>query len=108
MLVRKGAGTEGSQMHTGISSLVANLDRHDVVKSALSECTASKIELREVSSLKAESKISRGKLYIYDNRKDNAKFKAMVSELKTRFASVSYIRFIERIDEYNNDGRLTR
>lgn len=98
VLIRKGVETEGSQMHTGISSLVANLDRHDVVKSALSTYTASKIELREVSSLKAESKISRGKLYIYDNMKDNAEFKAMVSELRTRFASVSYIKFIERID----------
>lgn len=106
MLVRKEAGTDGSQMHTGLSSLVAGLDRHDVGKSAVSAYT-SKIELREVSSLKAESKISQGKLYIYENRKDNIEFKTMVSELKARFSSVSYIKFFEWIDEYNNDGRLT-
>lgn len=87
---------------------MANLDRRDVIKSAISSNNTSKIELREVSSLKVESKILQGKLYVYDNRKDSGEFKSMVNELKTRFSSVSYIKFIERIDEYNNDGRLTR
>jgi hypothetical protein len=56
-----------------------------------------------VSALKLESKLSKGKLYVYDNRKDSAEYKALVSELRCRFASVVAVRFIERIDEYNND-----
>jgi hypothetical protein len=61
-----------------------------------------------VSALKLESKLSKGKLYVYDNRKDSAEYKALVSELRCRFASVVAVRFIERIDEYNNDTRAGR
>jgi hypothetical protein len=41
-----------SSIHTGLSSLAANIGRNEAINSSVSTFNASKIELREVSSLK--------------------------------------------------------
>lgn len=59
-----------------------------------------KIRLREVSSIKKESTLMEGVLFVYDNRKDALEFKEFVGKLKGSYEGHPKVRLINRIDEY--------
>lgn len=68
---------------------------------AVSAISRSKVTFRQVTSRKQQMKISEGRLFIYDNRKDTSEFKALVSQIRTRYSESREIVFISRIDEFN-------